>query len=179
MHACLCRLRKCDPKLIILIAIAVGIHALETIVPKPLPWLRVGFSNAIVLTTLMLYGWRDALVVTVARTLLGNTVTGTILTPAPVIGLAGGIASLFLMTIAHGTHIFSPVGVSIVGALTHNLVQLLVVSVILGYFGVRMLIPIFILLSIVTGAITGVLAYYLYVFLKPRTETLDLDNRPG
>lgn len=157
-------------KITLLSGIAIGIYAAETIIPKPLPWLRLGLSNAVILCVIVSFGIKYALPVSIIRTTVGSLLTGMFLNPFFLLGLLGGIASTLVMWIFYviGKRVFSLIGISIIGALVHNIVQLyLAYAMYIKNREVFYLLPIFIILSIIFGTITGIGATYLNKTLSP------------
>jgi heptaprenyl diphosphate synthase len=157
-------------RITLLSGIAVGIYALELLIPKPLPWLRLGLSNSVVLCAVVMFGFKQALLVSVLRTLVGSLMTGTFLTPFFFFGFLGGVTSTCVMWIAYviGARVFSLIGISILGALAHNTAQLfLAYLVYIKRAEIFYLLPFFILLSLITGVITGGGAIYLRKILEP------------
>jgi heptaprenyl diphosphate synthase len=112
-----------------LVAMSIAIHSVEMFIPSPFPWLRFGFANIIVLTAIALYGLRVGLMVTILRVFLGTILMGTFLTPAFFLGMGGGIGSTLVMGFAYRKFkaFFSLVGISVMGAYTHNIIQLTIV----------------------------------------------------
>ena len=157
-------------KITLLSGIAIGIYVAETIIPKPLPWLRLGLSNAVILCVIGSFGLKYALPVSIIRTTVGSLLTGMFLNPFFFLGLLGGIASTCIMWLFYviGKRVFSFIGISIIGAFTHNIVQLyLAYAIYIKSREVVYLLPIFIILSIITGTITGIGAIYLNKTLSP------------
>jgi heptaprenyl diphosphate synthase len=147
-----------------LVAMAVVIHSIEMFIPSPSPWLRFGFANIIALTAIALFGLRVALMVTILRVFLGTILMGTFLTPAFVLGMGGGIGSTLVMGIAHGHFkaLFSLVGISVMGAYTHNIVQLTVVYFLfIRHSEIFYVLPVLLLFGILTGILNGIAATYL------------------
>ncbi len=93
-----------------------------------LPWFRPGLGNIATILALLMFGFGDALKVTLLRIVLGALILGRLFTPVFVFALCGGLASAVVMAAAYryGKRIFGPVGISVLGAAVHNLVQLLV-----------------------------------------------------
>ncbi|TNF52695.1 Gx transporter family protein [bacterium] len=143
----------------LLAAYAIGLHSIERFIPSPVPWLRFGFANIITLTTLFIYGLKAGMTVTLIRVFVGSLFTGTFLGPAFALSLAGGIASTLVMWSAKilAGRILSPMGLSLLGALSHNVAQLFMAYL----FFVRRLeailfiSPIIILMGTLAGAING------------------------
>lgn len=143
----------------LLSAYAVGLHSIEALIPTPVPWLRLGLANIITLTTLYLYGLRAGMTVTLTRVFIRSLLAGTFLGPAFVMSLGGGVASTLVMWAVKALfgRLFSPVSLSIFGALTHNMVQLF-----LAYFlfvrqieAILLISPIILLLGTFTGIFNG------------------------
>ena len=157
-------------KLPFLAGIAIGIYALETLIPKPLPWLRLGLSNAVVLCVIVIFGLKYGLLVSIFRTTIGSLLTGMFLNPFFFFGLLGGIVSTCVMWGSYtiGRKYFSLIGISIIGALTHNTAQLFLAYIMyIKRVEVFYLLPVFILLSVIAGIITGAGAIYLKKILEP------------
>lgn len=155
-------------RLKILGGMAVGVYVIENLIPKPLPWLRIGLSNSIILCILTVWGLKQALEISVIRTIMGSIFSGMFLTPFFFFGIIGGIVSVIVMWGGYkwGKKVFSLIGISILGATAHNLTQLCV-----GYFfyikvkEIFYLLPIFILLAPLTGLVSGVVSIYLRNYL--------------
>ena len=144
----------------LLAAYAIALHSIEALIPTPIPWLRLGFANIITLTTLLLYGLKAGMTVTLIRIFVTSFFTGTFLGPSFVLSLGGGVSSTLVMWLANALfgRLFGPVGLSLFGALTHNIAQLFLAYL----FFVRrieaiiFISPIIILLGTITGAFNGV-----------------------
>ena len=152
-----------------LTALALALYALESMLPRPLPWMRLGLSNTLVLTVLLVYGFKYAFSVSVIRTLLGSLLLGSFLGPGFVISISAGVVSCTVMGIAYftGRRVLGTVGISVLGALAHNLTQLTVAyALFIRRPEVFMLIPLFLVLSVGTGVVTGSAAHFLYQKLE-------------
>ena len=145
-------------------SLAVILFMVETLVPRPLPWMRLGLGNAAVLLALMLYGWRAGLTVSLVKILLGGLLSGGLGGPAFVIGGGAGLASTAVMG---GTHrwlrgLFSPIGLSVLGAVTHQTVQLILAyGLYIRSEGVLALMPLFWVGGLFSGGLIGVLVYWM------------------
>ncbi len=157
-------------RIALLSAYAIGLHGFESLLPTPIPWLRLGLANIITLITLLLYGMRPAITVTLIRVIVVSLFTGTFLGPAFILSLGGGITS----TVAMGSifylspRLFSVVGLSIIGAFFHNITQLF-----LAYFlfiqrieAIFLITPLILLLGTVTGTVNGIVSDVLMRNLK-------------
>ncbi len=153
---------------------AVLFFILESVIPKPIPFLRIGLANVFVLLLLVQLDFVSALVVTVTKVFVGNLFSGLIFTPLMLFSLIGSLVSLLIMWIVYHLQIrFSLIGISICGAVAHLFTQL-----VLGYFlfiqttKIFSLIPLLLIIGLVSGLITGILAIVLY-----RNVRLSFDSR--
>ncbi len=142
----------------------------ESFLPVP-PWFRPGLGNIATILALYLLDkekirtftnslFGDAMKVTVLRVVLGSLLLGRLFTPVFVFALSGGIASAYVMMVAlrFWGRIFGPIGISVLGALAHNMVQLFV-AYLFFVKSVEMFIfiPLFIATAVVTGNVTGLI----------------------
>jgi len=161
-------------RIALLSAYAIVLHGFESLLPTPIPWLRLGLANIITLIALCLYGIRVAMIVTLIRVTLSSLFTGTFLGPGFMLSLGGGVTSTLAMGyVLHLVpRLFSPVGLSVIGALFHNMAQLLLAYVIIiQRWGALVLIsPFVILLGVVTGTVNGLIANLIMQNLKKDGE---------
>lgn len=146
-----------------LLGVALALYAVESALPSPFPFLRIGLANIATLIALITLGFADALAITVLRVIVASLVVGTFLGPGFGLAMAGGVAGVVGMGLA-ARFAFPPlsvVGVSVVGAVLHNLAQLGVLS---GFYtgpGPAMrLLPVSLLVSAATGLATGLIALF-------------------
>jgi len=148
-------------RIALLAAYAIGLHAIERLIPSPLPWLRFGLANIITLTAIILYGFRTGLMITLIRVFLGSLFLGTFLGPGFVMSLGGGTVSTIAMAGAYKTFrkAFSPFGLSLIGAFFHNLTQLTLAYLLFvrRYEVILYLSPVILFLGIITGGINGLI----------------------
>ncbi len=163
-------------RIAILSAFALALHSIEALIPSPAPWLKLGLANIVTLVTLILYGLYPALMVTFIRVILGSLFTGTFLGPAFLLSFGGGTASTLAMAAARplvpGT--FSAVGLSLIGALFHNLAQLAIASVLFigNVDAVLFIAPFVILAGTLAGALNGFVSELLIANLKKSDQTV-------
>ncbi len=150
-------------RLALLLALAVVLHTVEAFIPITVVWFRIGFANIIGIATLYIYGFRDACALTVGRIFLGSLAVGLFASPAFVLSLTGGVFAIVAMGVVHryGSRVFSVIGVSVVGAIFHNIGQLVAAYLVLiRHEGVFLLLPVMLLTAIATGVINGLAARY-------------------
>ncbi|MBN1542166.1 Gx transporter family protein [candidate division KSB1 bacterium] len=105
---------------------ALLLFLFDSAFPRPLPWLKPGLANAVTLLALYLFDLPTALLIVILRVILGNLLFGTLFSPTMLLSLGGGVAAALVMGLSRFLRpgLFSPVGLSVLGALTHNAVQL-------------------------------------------------------
>lgn len=150
--------------LALLVAVGLALFVFESSIPRPLPWLRLGLANVATLMALSLFGTKEAFVVAMMRPVLGSLIGGAFLNPSFLFSLLGSLVSAGIMAFVFNFFkgVFSVVGVSIWGALAHNLAQLaLAISLFVHRWELFYLLPLFLLSTVVTGFSTGVLVFLL------------------
>lgn len=151
-------------RLALLLALATVIHTAEAVLPITFVWFRFGFANIIGLATLYLFGFRDALVVTIGRIFLGSLFAGLFGSPAFLLSFAGGTSSILAMGLVHRccSRVFSETGISVVGAVVHNAAQLGVAYLLLvRNTGVFLLLPLMLFAAVGTGFVNGLATRFL------------------
>ena len=141
-------------------AFAIAIYVVESFIPKPFPFMKLGLANIVVLLLLVSGNVRYALIVIIGKTVAGGFFTGLFLSPTTLLSLSGSLCSLCVMMLFLKSRVrFSIIGISISGAVTHNLAQIAVVRLILIKENtIFYLTPLLIIMGIVTGIIIGYIA---------------------
>ncbi len=153
----------------LLVALGVILHRAEALLPLPSPWVKLGLANIMTLLALVYLGFREAVVVTALRILIGSALSGTFLGPTFFLSFAGGLAAVFAMMVVHrgGCGRFSLVGVSVVSAIAHTLtVFFLVRAFLIREDAFLTLMPFFFALALFTGTLTGLVGNHLVRHLK-------------
>lgn len=147
-----------------LAALAIGLHVLEAVVPSPLPGVKPGIANIVVLFVLAQYGLRAAIWVSLLRVFASSLLLGQFLSPTFVLSLAGALCSLAVLSLAMhlSKRYFSLVSLSILTAFGHIAGQLLIVRIwLIPHAGISYLIPIFATAALFFGMVNGMIAAYL------------------
>lgn len=143
----------------LLLAVGVIVQAVEAIYLPPLmiPGAKLGLANSVTLVVIALYRPKDALVHVGLRTTIVSLVTGTFLSTTYLYSILGGLLSATVMIAAHRFLYgkLSYIGISVCGALTHNLTQLGLSIFILGHIGIISLLPWLIFVALLTGLANG------------------------
>ena len=150
-----------------LTAIALTIFMVEAQLPPlaPIPGIKLGLANIVTIWAMFALGPVDALMILLARILMGSVFSGQMMTLA--YSLSGGLlcwlSTLLLQKLLTDRQIWAA---SILGAMVHNLGQLLAASVIMGTWAVWYYCPILLISGILTGAFTGLSAQFLHQRMK-------------
>lgn len=142
-------------------ALALGLSVLEAAIPSPLPGVKPGFANIVILIVLARYGWRTAAWVSLLRVLAGGLLMGNFLSPGFFLSLSGALCSLTLLAFAQHlpTRWFGPVSHSILAAYAHMAGQLLLVYFwLIPQAGLAYLLPVFATAALIFGTVNGLIA---------------------
>jgi heptaprenyl diphosphate synthase len=151
-------------------AFAVMVYILETFIPKPLPFLKLGLANIVVLLLLTSGYPLSALLVALCKTLFGGLLSGTFLSPGTLLSLGGSLFAFIAMVLANRKLFgFSIIGVSVCGAVAHNLGQLVVARfVVIQQDSIFYLTPIMILMGVATGLLIGYITEIFFTTLSKK-----------
>ena len=157
----------------ILIALAMVLSFVETLIPIPLPvpGIKLGLANLVTIVGLYLAGIPGTVCVTVLRVVLVGLSFGNLY--SMIYGLSGSFLSLFVMAIMKRYHLFSQVGISILGGVFHNIGQLIFAAVIVQTAGVFVYMPALLTTGCIAGAIIGILGGIMTERLIKFTKNLD------
>jgi heptaprenyl diphosphate synthase len=150
----------------ILIALAFLLSYIESIIPIPIPipGIKLGLANLVVLCGLYTMGAKEAFVLSLIRIILAGFTFGS---PSTMMfSLAGGILSCILMVLFRKTKLLSITGVSIIGGISHNIGQILVAIWVLNNAMLIYYLPFLLLSGAVTGTIIGIVGSILVKRIK-------------
>jgi len=152
-------------KIALLVAFACVLQIAESLIPHPIPGLRLGLANMLTLTAMVVLGFRYALEVAVLRTVLSAFIMGTFMSPTFILSFSGAVLSTLIMGFfywlsgVHRRFRLSIIGISIIGAFCHNLVQLYLAYLLLvKHEGIFVFLPWLSIGAVATGWVVGVVA---------------------
>lgn len=155
----------------LLIAMALAVSLVERMIPIPfvMPGAKLGLSNMIILVTLIIYGFGRGLIVASLKSVLLMMIIG--FGPSFIYSFTGAIFSTVMMWIAYRYFnqkimIFSVIGVSIIGAVSHNFAQVTAAAYILKSLMLYTYFPFLTIIGIVTGYFVGLGSYNVASHLK-------------
>ena len=155
--------------LALLTAVSLILFLVENQIPAPVPvpGVKLGLGNIIVVCVLFLYGRREALAVLLVKVLLSALLTGNL--GALAYSLTGGLLSLGVMCLLKGLLTERQLWAgSVLGAMFHNLGQLLAAALIARTPGLLGYLPVLLLSGMITGLFTGLAAQAVVSRLRKR-----------
>lgn len=147
----------------LLVSMALALSVLESTIPLPvaIPGAKLGLSNMVILVTLIIFGFKEALTVGVLKSIILVLVTGSV--SSLFYSLSGAILSALAMYIVYSnfSSIFSLIGVSIFGSISHNFAQVTVASLMMNNARIYSYLPILLIISLFTGYFVGLGSTYI------------------
>ena len=143
-----------------LTAVGTALFVLESMVPLPLPFLKVGLANISTLLALIVSGPVDALTVVFLRVIAGSLLTGSFLGPSFFLALTAGLVSAAVMSLLRilAPPLLGPVGLSLAGSSAHVLTQLTIVAFVYVRNGALFhLLPLLLLTALIGGLVVGLI----------------------
>ncbi|MFW5992120.1 MAG: Gx transporter family protein [Halanaerobiaceae bacterium] len=153
----------------LLVSVGLILHYVEGMVPMAyiIPGARLGLANIVSLIGMIIYGFGTGLLILFLRILLGSLLAGTFMTINFYLSISGGFSGYLLMGLVYYTarDKFSIIGISVIGAVFHNLGQILTAYFIIDNYGIFYYLPYLVLLAIPTGIGVGLVSYYSLQYL--------------
>ncbi len=142
----------------IFLALALILSYVEVLIPFSfgIPGIKLGLANALILLALYLMGWREALLLDIARIALSALLFGSVF--SFLYSLAGGILSFLVMALLKKTNRLHVITVSICGGVTHNLGQLIIAAIFVSNLKILYYLPVLLLAGFLTGALIGIIS---------------------
>ncbi|MEL7602483.1 MAG: Gx transporter family protein [Bacillota bacterium] len=140
-----------------LTAVALVLGWVERFIPiGGIPGIKLGLANTVLLYAIYLMDAKSSWLLMFLKVALSGFLFASL--PAMLYSFAGGLLSLIVMLQLHKAHGFSIVGVSVAGAVGHNIGQLLVACFMVTPRAALSYFPILLIAGVITGLLTGVAA---------------------
>ena len=160
----------------ILLALALIIGVIENLIPAiipSLPFVKIGFSNIVIIFAIVAVGTPSALIISVIKSILvplfvGNPIMITY-------SLSASLTATLIMCLLLNTRMFSIPVVSIIGAIIHITMQLLIAALMTSTFMVFSYFFYLALISIISGLATGTISYILIRFFPKNIINIKKD----
>jgi heptaprenyl diphosphate synthase len=149
--------------LAILGSLCLFLSAIEYLIPKPLPFMRIGLANLPLLLALDILAAGDFFLLALLKVLGQGIIGGTLFSYVFLFSLAGTFSSAALMYILRrllGKKRVGFTGLGCAGAMASNGVQLLLARYFIFGSGLRYLMPPFLASGFITGIALGLFCEY-------------------
>lgn len=148
-----------------LLALSMILAYIESLLPLAvgIPGVKLGLPNMVVVLLLYSYGEKEALTVNLLRILLAGFLFGNLY--SILYAIAGALCSFGVMAVLRRTGIFSIVGVSISGGVSHNIGQILVAMFVVETFAPAFYLPFLLIAGAVTGFLIGIVCARVIMYI--------------
>ena len=138
-------------------ALCFFLSAIEFVIPKPLPFLRIGLANVPLLLALDVVSFPAFLLLAVIKILGQAFISGTLFSYLIFFSAAGTLGAAFTMYALHAVprKALSLAGISMAGAAVSNAIQLAIGRFFLFGEGIWYMLPPFLCIGAVTSLILG------------------------
>lgn len=140
-------------------ACCMFLSLVEYMIPKPVPFLRLGLANLPVLISLGLLSWPHVLLVAAIKIVGQGLVTGTLFSYVFLLSAVGSLSSAGVMIVAWRLRPrITLVGISLLGSMASTVSQLSLASVLVFGRGALLIAPPFLGMGMATAVVLGYLA---------------------
>ncbi len=143
-----------------LAAFALFLSTVEYLIPRPMPFVRIGLANLAVMIGLIALNTREYSLLVVLKVLGQGIIHGTLISYVFLFSLAGTLSSALVMYLLYRTcgKRITFVGISVAGATVSNSSQLILAGVLLFGRSAWLIAPPFLIMGLVTSVLLGLFA---------------------
>lgn len=141
-----------------LLAISIVSSLLDSLVPIPIPGVKLGVGNVVILLMIYKFKFKETSLILILRILIVSFIRGNFLSITFYMSLSGGIISFLVMFFCSKIKILDVITVSVFGSIFHCVGQILVCILSLSTYQIVYYLPLMIVLSVFTGIFTGFLS---------------------
>lgn len=146
------------------LAILMGYVEMLIPVPIPIPGVKLGLANVIIIIMMYFMDTKSAFFVSLIRVILSGLLFAGF--AGLLYSLAGAMCSFAVMALLKKTGKFSIAGVSIAGGIFHNVGQIVVASLVVQNVKMAYYLPFLLVSGVVTGLLIGIVAKTALGYLK-------------
>lgn len=141
----------------LMLALALIASYVESLIPVPIPipGIKLGVANSIVLILLYMTDVKTSWAVSISRVVLVGFLFGSM--SSILYSLSGAVLSLLIMIWVKKRNCFTMIGVSVTGGVSHNMGQLMMAFLVLESDAVWYYLPVLMVSGVITGSIIGIL----------------------
>lgn len=139
------------------------------------PGVKLGLANVVILTALYIFPVSDALKIVILKCVMTAMFAGSGV--SFLYSLGGALLSFVAMALL--VKLFrkqvGSIGVSVVGAVCHNIGQILVASIVMKTFLIVSYLPVLLISGVITGVIVGAIVQFSVSFTEKHSEKIGYD----
>ncbi len=141
-------------------AFCLFLSAIEYMLPKPMPFMRLGIANLPILLAVDLLPFPWFLTLAFVKVIGMSMISGSLFSFVALFSLSGTMTAALVMWMARkaGGERISQIGTSILGAMASNAVQVVLARVVAFGEAAWLIAPIFLLMGLITGTALGIFA---------------------
>lgn len=135
--------------------LALGLSYLESLIPPltSIPGIKLGLANIAVIFVLYKFDVKGAASVSLIRVFISFLLFGSLISLA--YSFSGALISFTVMIIMKKSGKFSVIGVSVAGAITHNIAQITVAALIFSTKEIIFYLPVLVISAVISGTVIG------------------------
>lgn len=139
-------------------ALCFFLSAVEYMIPKPLPFMRLGIANLPLLLAVDLLPFGPFLALAAVKVVGMSLVTGSLFSYVALFSLAGTLCAALVMYGARALFRarITAVGISVLGAVSSNAVQVVLASLVVFGRAARLIAPVVLAMGLATGLALGI-----------------------
>ncbi len=134
------------------------------LIPIPVPGVRLGISNIAIITVLYVVGVKEAIFVNILRIALTSILFGN--ATSFWFSITGGMLSIVVMILLKKIELFSTVGVSVAGGVSHNIGRIIAAVIIMETDAILYYLPVLLITGTVAGIVVGIVTAMVLKRLK-------------
>ena len=144
------------------VSVALIVSLLEYYIPIPIPNVRLGLSNIIIINSILLFGFKETFFISFLKAILLVIILGNPI--SFIYNFSAGFTSIVTMYILNKfcSKYLSLIGISVLGSVSHVMVQILVSMVLLNTRTLINFIPFLGIIGDFTGILVGIISNYMY-----------------
>lgn len=148
------------------VSVALIVSLLEYYIPIPIPNVRLGLSNIIIINSILLFGFKETFFISFLKAILLVIILGNPI--SFIYNFSAGFTSIVTMYILNKfcSKYLSLIGISVLGSVSHVMVQILVSMVLLNTRTLINFIPFLGIIGVFTGILVGIISNYMYKILR-------------
>ncbi len=136
--------------------LALGLSYIESLIPPltSIPGIKLGLANIAVIFMLYKFDTKGAVIVSLMRVFISFLLFGSVISLA--YSFPGALLSITIMAIMKKSGKFSEIGVSVSGAITHNVAQILVAMLLFSTKEIIFYLPVLVISAVISGIFIGI-----------------------